>query len=240
MKMDEYDGKQFLATVRGDDFAHAGEIEAIELTFSLIPTSPTWRVLDVGCGRGGTAFYVHQRGWGNVAGVDIDEPSIAYSRAKYPELDFGLCSMEEVGSRFPEAFDLLYLFNVFYASKDKQVALDSFRRAAKPGAILCIFDYVLYQPEKTLPEVFLGQTPATVDQFDRLTKESSWDVFRNENLDQKYIEWYQAFLTRFDDVNVTRQYSAETITSVRSRYEELLESIETGHLGGRLILAHAH
>ncbi len=63
MRMDEFDGKKFLATVRGEDFAHAGEKDAIDLVFERIPAQSNWKVLDVGCGRGGTAHYVNQRGW---------------------------------------------------------------------------------------------------------------------------------------------------------------------------------
>lgn len=148
--------------------------------------------------------------------------------------------MEQVGERFPEAFDLLYSFNVFYASKFKQEALHSFHKAAKPGAILCIFDYVMYKPNEPLPEVFLGQKPATPDQLKTFTKAASWDVFRNENLDQKYIEWYRSFLGRFDDQSLSSQYSEETIAAVKSRYAELLNSIETGTLGGTILLARAH
>lgn len=240
MKMDEFDGKKFLATVRGDDFAHAGEADAIEVVFDLIPAAPEWKVLDIGCGRGGTAHVVNERGWGDVVGIDIDVSSIQYCQSTFPNLQFEVCAMEQVGERFPEAFDLLYSFNVFYASKAKQDALQSFRKAAKPGAILCIFDYVMYKPDEPLPEVFLGQTPATPEEFETFTKAASWDVYRNENLDQKYIGWYRNFLARFDDPSLSAQYSKDTIATVRSRYSELLTSIETGALGGTILLAHAH
>ncbi|MBX9666933.1 MAG: class I SAM-dependent methyltransferase [Candidatus Obscuribacterales bacterium] len=88
MKMDEFDGKRFLATVGGDDFALAGEIEAIDLVFESMPTMPDWKVLDVGCGRGGTASYVHRKGWGQVTGIDIDQHSIDYAKERYPSLEF--------------------------------------------------------------------------------------------------------------------------------------------------------
>ncbi len=239
MKMDQYDGKRFLAAVRGDDYAHAGEKESIDLVFERIPAQSNWKVLDVGCGRGGTANYVSERGWGQVSGVDIDEPSISYASEKYPNLDFSVCAMESLGVQFPAAFDLLYLFNVFYASSDKLEALKSFRKAAKPGATLCIFDYVNYKPEEKLPAVFLGQTPATPKEFADFMQGASWAVTKNENLDRQYIEWYRKFLARFDTPNLKKDYSEETIDSVRSRYLELLTAHETGALGGVLILAEA-
>lgn len=239
MKMDEYDGKRFLATVRGDDFAHAGERESIDLVFASIPTRPSWKVLDVGCGRGGTAAYVQNHGWGEVEGIDIDQHSIDYAREKYPGLNFHVCAMEEVGDRFHEQFDLLYLFNVFYASKEKGEAITSFRKAAKQDGFLSIFDYVYYKPEKPLPQVFLGQTPATKEQVYSLLKDASWRLVEDINLDKKYIDWYRKFLDRFDDPELRRGYSEDVIKGVHSTYSELLQSIENGVLGGALLLAQA-
>ncbi len=40
MKMDEFDGKKFLAAVRGEDFAHAGEKESIDMVFDRIHALP--------------------------------------------------------------------------------------------------------------------------------------------------------------------------------------------------------
>jgi Methylase involved in ubiquinone/menaquinone biosynthesis len=240
MRMDEYDGKQFLATVRGEDFAHAGETESIDFVFQQLQPQRSWNVLDIGCGRGGTAHYVNEQGWGQVVGVDIDEPSIEYAQAKFPQLKFVVGAMETVGTQFPQQFDLIYSFNVFYASNDKRAAMASFRKAAKPGAMLCIFDYIYHRPEGALPEVFLGQRPATDEEFTTFAQEASWQIEKNENLDAKYIEWYSRFLAKFDDPALSRGYSKEVIDGVRAKYAELLASIESGTLGGVLFLARAH
>lgn len=239
MRMDEYDGKRFLAAVRGEDFAHAGEAESIDLVFSRIAPRADWQVADVGCGRGGTANYVREHGWGDVVGVDIDASSIEYAQTKYPALKFSVCSMESIGAKYPEQFDLLYLFNVFYASPEKFAALSSFRQATKHGGTLCIFDYVYYKPDEELPAVFLGQRPATPDEIATGMQETSWKVSTNENLDEKYIEWYRRFVAKFDDPALTAHYAPDVIEGVRSKYAELLASLESGVLGGVLILAHA-
>jgi len=68
---------------RKTDYAHAGEEEAIDLAFKDIPKEPKGLLLDMGCGRGGTAHYVQGRCWGNVTGADIDADSIEYAVKKY-------------------------------------------------------------------------------------------------------------------------------------------------------------
>jgi len=239
MKMNNFDGKAFLATVRGEDFAHAGEEEAIDLAFAGIPAQPNWRVLDAGCGRGGTADYVNRHGWGHVVGIDIDEQSIEYAQRKYPASEFYVCDICEVGAKFPESFDLIYSFNAMYAVSNKRAAINSLRKAAKPDAILCLFDYVTYKPESPIPDVMLSDQPATLDEFTTFLKDAGWKLEENKNLDQKYIEWYRNFLSKFDAQSVKGSYAPEMIDQVRRKYTDLLNAHETGVLGGILLLARA-
>jgi len=236
VKMDEHDGKQFLATVRSADYAHPGEAESIDLVFAMVPAQPSWRVLDVGCGRGGTADYVSCHGWGCVTGVDIDREAVEYARSKYPNLEFAVCDMQSVGDQYPEQFDLIYLFNVFYAACDKNAAMMSFRRAAKQTGLLGIFDYVMYKTDRGLPSVFLDQKPATSDELTEWMNGSSWKLIEHINLDDKYIEWYRNFLTRFEDPALGKIYPPQVIADVRSKYAQLLDSLEQGILGGAFLL----
>jgi hypothetical protein len=81
-QMNSFAGKRLLALVRGGDYAHAGEEEAIELAFRAAPKSPLLSILDVGCGRGGTVAFVRRNGWGQIAaGIDREGDTIAYARA---------------------------------------------------------------------------------------------------------------------------------------------------------------
>jgi cyclopropane fatty-acyl-phospholipid synthase-like methyltransferase len=60
--MNSPQGKRILALVREGDYAHPGEERAIDLIFSSLPRDAAREVLDVGCGRGGTADYVRAHG----------------------------------------------------------------------------------------------------------------------------------------------------------------------------------
>jgi SAM-dependent methyltransferase len=239
MKMNNYDGKAFLATVRGEDFAHAGEEEAIDLAFAGLGAQSNWHVLDAGCGRGGTADYVHRHGWGHVVGIDIEGQSIEYAQKKYPTSEFHVCDICDAGATFPQSFDLIYSFNAYYAVPHKRAAMDSLCKAAKPGALLCLFDYVTYKPESPIPDVMLSDQPATEQEFSTFLEAAGWRLEENKNLDQKYIEWYRNFLSRFDAQSVKGAYPQEMIEQVRHKYADLLGALESGVLGGILLLARA-
>lgn len=66
------------------------------------------RVLDLACGRGRHALYLHQKGF-NVKGIDLSKKNIAFARHHIPFVDFEIKDMRE---RFGEA-EYDYIFNMF-------------------------------------------------------------------------------------------------------------------------------
>src|SRR5271168_691621 len=109
MNMNSFEGKRILALVRDGDYAHAGEEEAIERSFRSIPKNPGHRLLDVGCGRGGSAEYLRRQGWGEVVGIDRDSDSIEYARATYPEVGFHVCDVLEIPRTVARDFNIIYM-----------------------------------------------------------------------------------------------------------------------------------
>jgi SAM-dependent methyltransferase len=239
MRMNEFEGKEILATVRSEDFAHAGEEEAIELVFKNISKQGNRKILDAGCGRGGSADYVRRHGWGNVLGIDVEGKSIEYAKGKYPSVQFHTCDICDVGESFPGSFDLIYLLNAFYAVEDKSKGMKSLRSAAKKGASLCLFDYVTYDEDAPPLEGILCQKPATAQEFGFMLEDANWELEANTNLDEEYIRWYRNLLTRIDNPALKNDYSKETIDLVREKYATLLAALEEGTIGGLLFFARA-
>lgn len=234
--MNDYPGKKFLATVRSGDYAHAGEEEAIELVLMGLQKNPSQKILDVGAGRGGTAAYIQENGWGKVVGVDIESESIAYAKEKYPAVEFQVLDACDVGVAFPAQFDVIILFNVFYAINQKQKAMTSFRQAAKPGAMLLLFDYFSYDSSQ-FPKEILSSSPSTLKEFETMFESAAWKVEKELDLDQDYIRWYCEFLARFDKPELKKAYDDNVINDVRVKYQALLNSLENKVLGGRLYVA---
>ena len=75
-----------LSVVRNGDYAHPGEEDSIRLAMEDFPLDRRRKILDVGCGRGGTAYYIQSQGWGRVTCFDIDEVSIEYANLTYPTI----------------------------------------------------------------------------------------------------------------------------------------------------------
>jgi SAM-dependent methyltransferase len=97
---------------------------------------------DAGCGRGGTAAFVQAERWARVTGVDIDAETIAFAAAAYPSVKFVAAEVTSAGELSPARFDVIYAFNAFYAFPNQPAALSALRIAARPDAILCLFDHL--------------------------------------------------------------------------------------------------
>src|SRR6185295_13552571 len=101
--------------------------EAVLRTLAPYGPGPERAVLDVGCGRGGSAKLVQERGFGRVVGIDVEAESIARAREVYPDVEFHAGDVVDVERIVVGRFDLCYLLNSFYAFPDQAGALAALR-----------------------------------------------------------------------------------------------------------------
>lgn len=236
------EGKQILATLRGGDYAHPGEAEAIALTFDGVPVEPGARVLDVGCGRGGTAEWIRERGWTQVVGIDSDAEAIRYAQQRYPSVDFHSCDVQALPRADLGSFDLICLFNSFYAFTDQPGALRNLRGVARPGAQLRLFDYAQPVPGP-LPEA-LGSaigTPIALDAVAAQLARAGWRQQAVVDLTGRYIGWYQTLLDRLaaGRAAITERHGAQWYDYFDRWYGTLHGALIAGQLRGVLITAAA-
>lgn len=245
MRMNSFQGKQILALIRGGDYAHPGEATAIELVFAGIPKNSDQKLLDVGCGRGGTANYLQTQAWGKVTGLDIDADCIAYAQAEYPACGFHCGDVVDAAEILADWFDLIYLFNSFYAFPNPAQALNALRQVAHSQTRLIIFDYTrkgntqLNQPTNgTAPFI---PNPIDLEHFPKTLADSGWQLTHIQDLSEQYVAWYQAFLQRAEDQQqaIIELAGVGAWEMVMLVYQALLTELQAGRLGGALILAQA-
>jgi cyclopropane fatty-acyl-phospholipid synthase-like methyltransferase len=201
-QQDYITNKELLSLIRSGDYAHAGEEEAIELTMKLLDKNPSRAILDIGCGLGGTAYYLQQHGWGKVCGIDIEENAIAYAKMRYPQLNFIQCDVNKIDTQFsPNQFDLLISFNAFFSFYDQAGALQSLSSVAKPGASLILFDYAHSQsiPENPFPGSSVSHfKPINIDSITELLEKTDWQLTQKIDVTTQFAKWYAEFLKKLD------------------------------------------
>jgi len=198
-RMNSPTGKSILAKARNGDFAHPGEEEAVQLVAAEMKESCVRRVLDVGCGRGGTAAWFQQNNFGHVFGIDVDEESINYARAAYPDVQFVALDVGKLAEWQSEPFDFAYLFNSFYAFPDQPRALRGIRAVCRSGADLCIFDYAKTR-DALLPAALGSEigSPIVIEDLPNWLAEAGWIPISSEDWTDRYVDWYDTLLAAFE------------------------------------------
>jgi cyclopropane fatty-acyl-phospholipid synthase-like methyltransferase len=243
MRMNSATGKEILSLVREGDYAHPGEEQAIDIVFASLPKKPDRQLLDIGCGRGGTADYVRRHGWGEVTGVDIDGETLANSAKRYPEVEFYVDDVTTIGKRWQAKFDLIYLFNSFYAFPDQQEALRQMRTVATKDGFLTIFDYtdLTGNFRDFANEAQSFWQPVNLRTFPDSLQSAGWELQQINDLSAEYHLWYQQLCARFDDrkPEIVNRFGQDWYDYASGTYVDLLNLVETGIVGGTIIRARA-
>jgi len=242
-------GKALLAAIRGGDYAHPGEEEAIEMVWAGLPHAPEQAVLDAGCGRAGTAAYVQRHGWGQVTGFDIDVQSIATAQITYPELRLVASDVLAVPLKLahqqPAGFDVVYLFTSFYAFPDQPTSLRALRALARRGARFALFDYTdadgHFRDSPPGSTRFHYWKPVEPPKLKADLGGADWRLDSAHDLTPDFKRWYKAFLKKIATRRkvLEKEFTPELVDYVEEYYTDLLGTIEAGHLGGTLAYATA-
>lgn len=234
-----------LSTLRDGDYAHAGDMQAIDLVLkevlSINPNIKNGKLLDVGCGFGGTLEYLKTQGFQDLYGIDINQASIDYARSKYAGINFIQMDALEADN-LRDKFDLIVLFNSIYAISDKTKLLQFLNKIANPNAILVLFDYSVKDNKKTLDiKDFAGKTmyPIGLTPFSQNLKEANWNILQINDLSKQFIIWYEQFLDKLfkQKKSLESKFLKTDIEQVENSFSYFLSELKTEKLGGIVIYA---
>ncbi len=131
--------------VYGEDFVSPGGNEVAVELIEQLDLAPGSRVLDVGCGLGGSAFVMARQFGLYVDGIDLSKNMLALANAKL--LAYGLSDRVnlEWGDCLeldrPEYYDAIYSRDVFLHIRDKKRLFSALNMALRPGGQLLFTDY---------------------------------------------------------------------------------------------------
>lgn len=236
--------KEILSYVRKGDFAHPGEIDAIEMALKPISKDKTQLVLDVGSGLGGTAHYVQTHGWGKVTGLDLDDELIQYATLNYPDTDFICSDILHAHEHISEKFDLIYSFSAFFCFKSQRQALKQMAYFAKPQTNLVIFDYsrfskAAYQSPFPWSSTASRFNPIYLPEFERWLFDAGWHLREIVDITTHFEKWYVQLLQSFESnrEDILKQFDFELLDKMVAGYSQLLMDIQLHNIGGIIIYA---
>lgn len=241
-----YPGKKLLSYLRNGDYAHAGEAESIIQVMNRFPKSKHRTILDVGCGLGGTASFIEENGWGDVVGIDIERESIEYAKHQYPSIEFYVADVVNAHTILSDRkFDLICLFNSFYAFNDKELALRSLSQVANLHAKLVIFDYVDPLEVGITPLFREGDNqtapfkPIKLQSIKDTLHSCNWYLAEIIDVSDDYSRWYADLLDRLNNKKkfAIEKFGVDAFDKACKTYTEIYDAIITKNLGGVIIYA---
>ena len=243
-----YIGKKLVSYLRQNDFAHAGEAEAIDLVMRKFKKTPNQKILDAGCGLGGTAKYIQDQGWGIVTGFDIENKSINYAQRRYKSIDFYVSDVIQVDQLFEtNTFDIICLFNSFYAFDDQTKALSTLWKISNHTSTLAIFDYAISTNSKNF---FYGEkfklhspfSPVITGQIENVLQSTKWNLTELLDISEKYLIWYKALINKLNEKKdqILDLFGLAAYKKAHDTYTDIYNALENKTLGGVIVYAEKH
>ncbi|GAV02065.1 hypothetical protein RvY_12677 [Ramazzottius varieornatus] len=164
------------------------------------------KVLDVGCGIGGSAFFMAQEYGVHVHGVDLSSNMISIGIQRRREgnfhgVDFEICNVMTKPFE-PDSYDLVYSRDVILHIDDKRRLFEILFRCLKPGGQFFITDYCCGEKEHS--EEFKdyvkqrGYKLLTVADYGKLLEEVGFVNVKAEDRTKQFVNILRVELAEFE------------------------------------------
>jgi hypothetical protein len=156
-------------------------------------------------------------------------------------VEFVVSDAAAVGGLWRERFDLIYLFNSFYAFPVQSRALREMRFAACDNATLVIFEYTDADGSfrQSADDQHSFWTPIDLRRFPGDLLAAGWDFVRSEDITSYYIAWYRELRSRIEakKERIVNVHGRLWYDYVHATYADLLSLIERKVVGGAIVWA---
>lgn len=183
-----------------DEFHTAGRQSTLK-ALSHLQLRKGMKVLDAGCGIGGTSRVLASEYGCDVSGIDLTPEYIDTARGLTERMKLsGQCSFHTgsvLGLPFQDgSFDAAVTFHVAMNIEDRERFYQEIARVLKPGAQFCLFD-IMKGPEDGLqfpvpwasvPETSFLKTP---DETGELLEQNGFRIVAEENLGEFAIAFFK-------------------------------------------------
>jgi tocopherol O-methyltransferase len=129
--------------VRGDESKETAQIQLIEHLAQLANIKVGSRILDIGCGFGGSSLYLTKRYGASATGITISpvQVKMAKEAAAKKNLDASFLLMDAEDMQFAQPFDLLWSVESISHYQDQRKFFASAVKFLKPGGCFALTDW---------------------------------------------------------------------------------------------------
>jgi phosphoethanolamine N-methyltransferase len=193
--------------VYGENFVSPGGVVSARACIARLGLKPGMRVLDVGCGLGGSAFLMAREHGVSVHGIDLSANMLAGARERVRALGLAKqVTLEHVDVLALPAtphYDVIYSRDVFLHIHDKPRLMALLRRLLLPHGLLFFTDYGRGEGDPS-PEfaAYVAQREydlRTVRGYRTLLEQAGFVLITAEDRTAEFVSILQAELARIAD-----------------------------------------
>lgn len=180
----------------GRGFVSTGGLETTEEMVNMLDLKPGQKVLDVGCGIGGSAFYMVKNFHVDVIALDLSKNMIDIGKERAKE--FGdervqfLLADVTTAEYTAESFDVIYSRDTILHIKDKESLFRNFLKWLKPGGRLLITDYCCSSGEHSDRfKAYVAQRQyhlLTPESYGKLLEKVGFSAVKAEDRTQQFVD----------------------------------------------------
>jgi len=225
----------------GETYVSTGGQETTTKFCNDLELKSDMRMLDVGCGIGGSAFYVARKYGVLVNGIDLSQNMIDIANERRDEMSAGVKHRvqfhveDATCMKYPANFyDIVYSRDTILHIEDKESLFRKFLHCLKPGGILLITDYCRgdQDPSKQFKEYVKqrGYNLLTVKDYGATLERAGFgDVEAKDNTDY-FIEILKSELSRYKPkkADVLKRFSEADYTAICDGWKEKIDRCGTG------------
>jgi len=225
----------------GDHFISTGGLRTTEEFCASLELGPTNKVLDVGCGIGGSSFYMAEKFGSEVLGVDLSRNMLGIAQKRLNDMSQAVkdkvtfCLTDITKHDYPEnSFDVIYSRDALIHIPEKKKLMTLFYKWLAPGGRLLISDYC--EGDQQLSEEFLqykrqrGYDLQTVKVYGKLLEASGFGVVHAEDVTDLFEDVLRKELAKFalKKTEFIKKFSIKDYTDIVDGWEQKLVRCATG------------
>ncbi|KAF0303339.1 Phosphoethanolamine N-methyltransferase 1 [Amphibalanus amphitrite] len=225
----------------GETFVSTGGLQTTQEFCGRLNLSPGQRVLDVGVGTGGSAFFMARQFGCHVTGVDLSKNMVDIAEERRRQLSPELQSLLEfqVGDvtkvDYPAgSFDVVYTRDTVLHIADKAALYANCLRWLRPAGILLVTDYC--QGDRTLSEQFVkyrdqrGYHLLTVPQYGEVLRKVGFQDVEAIDNSASFLDILRAELDKFvpQKEEFVKEFSQKDFDDIVSGWTAKIERVSEG------------
>lgn len=226
----------------GRHFISPGGLDSTRRFLELVQLGPESRVLDVGCGIGGSAFYMARSLGCHVDGIDLSSEMIRVARQRVQDeaLEDRVRFFEGDCLTFPyprRDYHLIYSRDVFLHIDDKRALLASLRTNLAASGRLLFTDYIrgCGAPSDEFRAYVdkHGYRLESLESYQALLTEAGYAVLRADDLTGIFLEILERELAGLPHSNL----ESADVRYLEERWKQKISRAGRGEQGWALFLA---